>query len=94
LKEENNGEVIIGMLGLVLYNFGKAAFVDVPSILLQEQLSLPSLKKSIFLIFFCLVQYSRFSSLGLSNSLLSFPVSSRAKPLLTNCSHPESAFQK
>jgi hypothetical protein len=45
LKEENNGEVIIGMLGLVLYNFGKTAFVDVPSILFAGAAFFAILKK-------------------------------------------------
>ena len=35
----------IGMLGLVLYNFGRAAFVDIPSIILAGAAFLALLKK-------------------------------------------------
>ena len=35
----------IGMLGLVLYNFGRAAFVDIPSILFAAAAFIALLKK-------------------------------------------------
>ena len=35
----------IGMLGLVLYNFGKAAFVDIPSIIFAGAAFFALLKK-------------------------------------------------
>jgi hypothetical protein len=35
----------IGMLGLVLYNFGRAAFVDIPSVLFTIAAFLTLLKK-------------------------------------------------
>jgi hypothetical protein len=45
LKDESNGEVIIGMLGLVLYNFGRAIFVDIPSVILGGAAFFAILKK-------------------------------------------------
>jgi hypothetical protein len=54
----------MGMLGLVLYNFGRAAFWDIPSVIFAGAAFIALLRRLTFFIFSSPARYCPYSSLG------------------------------